>query len=316
MWSVLFAALPTQPTAVRVRTWRALKALGSPALRDGAYLLPIAKENLFEPVADDIRAHDGTALVMRLEPGSDRQRDEILALFDRSAAYAEWSAQLQALHQGLDGLTEGDARRSLRTLASSLNELTDSDHYPGAAAAQAAAALDGLRAAIEARFSPGEPQALAAHAVPRLERAPFRGQVWATRRRPWVDRLASGWLIGRFIDPEARFVWLADTARPPRGAIGYDYDGARFTHVGALVTFEVLAASFALESDNRLRRIAASVRYLDAGGIPAPEAAGLEAVLAGLREQHADDNLLLTAAAAVFDALYMAPTTSALDPAA
>ena len=66
MWSILFITLPTQPTAVRVRIWRALKALGCPSLRDGAYLLPVARKALFEPLADEVNQHGGSALVLEL----------------------------------------------------------------------------------------------------------------------------------------------------------------------------------------------------------------------------------------------------------
>ena len=183
------------------------------------------------------------------------------------------------------------------------------DYYP-AAAEQAQAELDALRQALDARISRGEPVAQAPHGIARLDMRKFQGKRWATRARPWVDRLACAWLIRRFIDPEARFVWLADPAGStpaPRGALGFDYDGARFTHVGSRVTFEVLATSFGLDADPRLQRIARAVHFLDIGGIPVPEAAGLEAVLAGLREVHADDDPLTLAAAAVFDALHAAP---------
>ena len=152
----------------------------------------------------------------------------------------------------------------------------------------------------------------APHGITRLDARKFQGKRWATRARPWVDRLACAWLIRRFIDPAAQFLWLADPAGStpaPRGALGFDYDGARFTHVGARVSAEVLAASFGLDADPRLQRIARAVHFLDVGGIPVPEAAGLEAVLAGLREVHADDDQLALAAAAVFDALYAAPAT-------
>jgi hypothetical protein len=159
-------------------------------------------------------------------------------------------------------------------------------------------------------FSKGEPAARRAAGIAALDRARFQGRRWATRQRPWVDRLACAWLIRRFIDDKARFVWLADPAGStpaPRGALGFDYDGARFTHVGTRVTFEVIAASFGLDADPRLLRIAQSVHYLDVGGIPSPEAAGLGAVLAGLHEVHTDDDALAAAAALVFDALYAAP---------
>ena len=156
--------------------------------------------------------------------------------------------------------------------------------------------------------------ALPAHGIPRLDAAQFQNQRWATRARPWVDRLASAWLIRRFIDPGAQWVWLTDPASAPADVLGFDYDGARFTHVGALVTFEVLIASFGLETDPRLQRLARAVHYLDAGGMPVPEAAGLEAVLAGLREVHADDDTLTQVAAQVFDALYAVPPPSPPSP--
>jgi hypothetical protein len=311
MWSILIVTLPTQPNAVRLRVWRALKALGCAALRDGAYLLPADKAALFDPLVDEVRQHHGSAQLLDLRPRSEAQRDELLALFDRSDAYAAWREQAAVLQATLGSagaeLTETDARRRLRSLADALLDVQRIDHYPGPASAQAQAALDDLRAALDARFSPGEPRAAAAHGLARLPASRYQGRRWATRARPWVDRLASAWLIRRFIDPQASFIWLQDTARVPRGALGFDFDGATFSHVGSRVTFEVLCAQFGLDADARLQRIGAAVHVLDAGGIPVPEAAGLETVLGGLRALHADDDTLQAAAATVFDALYAAP---------
>jgi len=314
MWSVLFLTLPTQPNAVRLRVWRALKALGCGALRDGAYVLPLAQAALFDPLVAEVRAHGGQASVLELSTRDEAQRAEVLALFDRSDAYGEWRAQAQELAASLASLQETEARRRLRAVSDALQALRRIDHYPGAAADQAQLELDALRQELEARFSRGEPVAQAPHGIPRLDARKFQGKRWATRARPWVDRLACAWLIRRFIDTEARFLWLADPAAStpaPRGALGFDYDGARFTHVGSRVSFEVLAASFGLDADARLQRIARGVHFLDVGGIPVPEAAGLEAVLSGLREVHADDDRLTLAAATVFDALYAAPGTPA-----
>ena len=309
MWAILILTLPTQPNAVRVRVWRALKTLGCAALRDGAYLLPSASAALFEPLAAEVHEHGGTAMVLTLAARDEAQRDELIALFDRSDAYAEWHQTAATLQAELTTLGETEARRRLRGVAESLQTLRRIDYYPGAAAEQAQSGLDSLRQALDARFSRGEPRAQAEHGIPLLDIRKFRGKRWATRARPWVDRLASAWLILRFIDREARFLWLSDPAATPapRGALGFDYDGARFTHVGARVTFEVLLASFGLDRNPKLQRIAGAVRYLDAGGIPVPDAAGLETVLGGLRELHADDDVLAAAAATVFDALYAAP---------
>lgn len=308
MFSMLLVTLPTQPSAVRVRVWRALKAMGCAALRDGAYLLPEAQQALFDPLADEVREHGGSAMVLRLDATGEAQRAELLALFDRGEAYAGWRATADALHAELATLGEAVARRRWRGLAQALEEVQRTDYFPGEASLQAQATLADLRDALDAHYSKGEPRALPEHGIAPLDARQFQGKRWATRARPWVDRLASAWLVARFIDAQAEFVWLADVARLPRAAIGFDFDGARFSHVGARVTFEVLLASFGLDQDARLLRIGAMVHCLDAGGIPVPEAVGLEAVLAGLREMHDDDDRLLAAAAGVFDALLATPT--------
>lgn len=312
MWTALFLTLPTQPNAVRLRIWRALKSLGCVSLRDGVYLLPAPLAGLFDALAAEVRTHGGQAHVLELSARDDAMRTAVLAQFDRAGAYGQWRHDVQALAAALPALEETEARRRGRSVAEALQSLRRIDYYPGAAAEQAQAELDTLRRALDAHFSHGEPQAQAPGGIVRLDPRSFRGQRWATRGRPWVDRLACAWLICRFIDPEARFLWLADPAGStpaPPGALGYDYDGARFSHVGPLVSFEVLLASFSLDADPQLQRIARSVRFLDVGGIPAAEAAGLETVLSGLHALHADDDALTQASAAVFDALYAATRT-------
>ncbi len=320
MFSILVLTLPTQPNAVRLRVWRGLKALGCAALRDGAYLLPSEHGALFEPLAAEVREHGGTALVLALAPANSAQRAELLLLFDRSETYAQWRNGALQLQAELPTLGETEARRRWRAASAALHDLQRIDYYPGPAATHAQVEHEALRQVLDAQFSQDEPRALQEHGITQLDSRKFQGKRWATRARPWVDRLASAWLIRRFIDNEARFLWLADpagaTAKPtpaPRGVLGFDYDGARFTHVGHRVTFEVLLASFGLHANPQLQRLAATVHYLDAGGIPAADAAGLESVLAGLQELHADDDGLLAAAAAVFDALYAAPPGPARD---
>jgi len=162
--------------------------------------------------------------------------------------------------------------------------------------------LESLSAAANLVLSPDEPHAIAGQIQP-VDRAKYQGRTWATRARPWADRLASAWLIKRFIDPQAKLVWLKSPKDCPKRAVGYDFDGAEFTHVGPKVTFEVLLASFSLETDPALQRIGAIIHYLDAGGVPVPEAIGLEAMLRGAK-QSLDDDTLVNEAAKLFQFLY------------
>lgn len=92
-------------------------------------------------------------------------------------------------------------------------------------------------------LSPDEPH-MVIGTIPKLRISDYQQRVWATRRRPWVDRLACAWLIRRFIDPRAKFLWMSNPAECPAGAIGFDFDGATFSHVDNRVTFEVLLAGF------------------------------------------------------------------------
>lgn len=309
MWSLLLVTLPTQPNAVRLRIWRALKALGCVALRDGAYVLPASEVAVLEALATEVGQHGGSASVMALSPKDKEQELDVLAQFDRAEAYAAWTESVKLAFATCQTLSETEARKRLRTLGETLQEIRRTDYYPrpGPTGQGDDSLLALLRQTFDARFSKGEPTPTVAATLSnilRLDPVKFQGKRWATRARPWVDRLASAWLIQRFIDPKAQFVWLDDPAKVPKTALGFDYDGARFTHVGQRVTFEVLMASFGLDADARLQHIAKVVHYLDVGGIPADQAAGLEAVLGGLREVHANDDALIQATGAVFDALY------------
>lgn len=288
----LFVSLPTRQAAGRMRVWRALRGLGCAALRDGVFLLPESVDHAaaLTRVADEVRATDGTADLYRLGGRDERQQAELVALFDRGADYARLLAAMAAADAG-------DAR-VLRGLRRDLAAVVAIDYFPGEARRQAEAAL----AALEAAAS-GEPAATSGR-IRRLTSAEFSGRTWATRKHLWVDRIASAWLIRRFIDRKAKFLWLDSPKKCPKGALGFDFDGAAFTHVDGRVSFEVLAASFGLDGDPALARIAAIVHCLDVGGVAVAEAAGVEAVLAGARAAAADDDKLLAEASRLFDNLY------------
>ena len=289
----------------RMRIWRALKSSGAGALRDGVYVLPDsdAARAAFDEQAAEVVAAGGSAHILVVDTPDAGQRETFARLFDRSAEYAELLGKLHAFKAGMAALDEIEARRGSAALRRDVAALVAIDFFPGASRQQVEAVLADMETAINARFSRDEPHA-ASGIVPRRDRARYRGRTWATRERLWVDRVASAWLIRRFIDPKAKFLWLKKPKDCPKSAVGFDFDGAEFTHIGARVTFEVLAASFGLEQDPAIARLGAMVHYLDVGGIAVPEAAGFAAIMTGARAQSSDDGKLLKAMAGVLDALH------------
>jgi hypothetical protein len=304
-WLLLVVSLPTDGATARMRIWRALKALGCVALRDGAYLMPDGAERAqtLQDLADECIRERGNAWLMSVQPRATDEDQAWRALFDRSNDYAEQHKGWKEANRGLASLASAELTRLHRKLQRELDALRAIDFFPGDATAEAEAAWVAFSRRIGALLSPDEPHETAG-SIPRLDPAQYQGRSWATRRRLWVDRVASAWLIRRFIDQDARFRWLASPSDCPKSALGFDFDGARFTHVGHRVTFETLMASFGLDGDPALQRLAAIVHQLDVGGEPVPEAAGFEAVMAGARERLGDDDALLAEMSTVLDSLH------------
>jgi hypothetical protein len=304
-WWLLVVSLPTQGATARMRIWRALKALGCMALRDGAYLLPDGREHqqALHELADECIREDGNAWLMSVQARSADEDAAYRQLFDRSADYDEQRKSWKQANRGLGAMAPAELARLQRKLRREYDAVRTIDFFPGEARMEADAAWTDFCKRVDALLSPDEPHESEGR-VPRLDIGAYQGRVWATRRRPWVDRVASAWLIRRFVDRDARFQWLAKPSDCPKRALGFDFDGATFTHVGDRVTFETLIASFGLEDDPALMRLAAMVHLLDVGGEPIPEAKGFEAVMAGARERLSDDDALLAEISAVLDSLY------------
>ena len=241
-----------------------------------------------------------------LADGRPRSSDEEQAyrgLFHRDGEYAELRRSWKEANRALKGVEAAELVRLQRRLRREYDAVRAIDFFPGDASAEAEAAWTDLDRRMHRVLAPDEPHERAG-GISRLDRQAYRGRTWATRRRLWVDRVASAWLIRRHIDPESRFRWLARPSDCPKSALGFDFDGATFTHVGDLVTFQTLLASFGLDEDPALVKLGALVHQLDVGGDPVPEAAGFEAVMAGARERLDDDDALLAEMSIVLDSLY------------
>jgi hypothetical protein len=306
-WLLLTATLPTHPSALRVRVWRALKATGAGTLREGVYLLPSgapAAQALWD-IEKLIHDSGADAHMLEVSARDSAQEAAFRALFDRGDLYAELLQSIKEARKQIKAASEAGLHKTLRGLEQQLQSIQASDFFPGKASDKTGAALAALRQEVVQQLSPGEPSA-SAEVIQRLALSDFQGKTWATRKRPWVDRLATAWLVTRFIDQAPRFVWQDDPRKCPKTALGFDFDGARFSHVGELVTFEVVARSFGLDTDPGLQRLGQLVHYIDVGGIPVDEAAGIETLVRGLQAQHPKDDTLLAAALPLFDALYAA----------
>ena len=299
-WLCFITSLPTENATLRQRAWRALKSSGASVLRDGVYLLPdlLSNRTLLDGIAQDVLSGGGTAMVLdTVEPSG----TDFKSLFNRSEEYAALLAELGKAAGELTPVSAPDVLKQARKLRKTVDQLSQIDFFPGQERAQTETVLVELEGDCARLISPDEPHA-AVGAISSLNIGDFQGRTWATRAKPWVDRLATAWLIRRFIDPNARILWLKSPKDCPKDALGFDFDGARFSHVGAKVTFEVVAASFGL-MEPALQRMGLLVHYLDVGGVQPPEAVGVEAALEGLSTTITDDDQLLNLASVIFDGL-------------
>jgi len=302
----LVMSLPAHRSTTRMRVWRALKDTGCGVLRDGVYVLPAGAAGgaVLADMEGEIKSAGGFAMTMELKIKA-RELPELRKLFDRSADYGALVRRIGAANTALPRLGARKAKTEVARLKRSFEELSAIDFFPGQARKQAAHALAACEQRFREAYYEGEPRP-ARKRLRQLDRSRYQKRVWATRKNLWVDRLASAWLIKRFIDPAAKFAWLEHPRERPARAVGFDFDGAEFTHAGNRVTFEVLAASFGLEGDPALAAIGAAVHFLDIGGIPVADARGLETMLKGAKEKTRGDDALLAEAMRVLDLLYSA----------
>ncbi|WP_192454972.1 chromate resistance protein ChrB domain-containing protein [Acinetobacter oleivorans] len=297
--SLLISSLPTQNSTARMRVWRSLKASGATTIRDGVYLLPITHSEKFEAIAQDVISEQGSAYIFQAEVPLNL---EIVSLFNRNEEYEAIRKQLVDLNQNQSESEKKELLKQVRKLRKSFDALVEIDYYPSEIQGQTLNELVSLEHSIARLGETNEPIFTQAK-IKRLLKKDYQNRVWATRKHPWIDRLASAWLIKNFIDESPQLIWLESPSECPAHALGYDFDGAAFTHIDNFVTFEVLLHSFELETP-ALKKIAEIVHYLDVGGFEPPEAIGIEKVIQGLRSQISNDDQLFELANYIFDGLY------------
>ncbi|MDF3010899.1 MAG: hypothetical protein K0S03_1695 [Burkholderiales bacterium] len=301
-WLLCVASMPADDPATRMRVLRTLESLGTTVLREGVYLLPETEANRqsLETLAEYIVKTHGAAHVLRVSVTSPAQREAFIRLFDRSARYEDLIKTVESLSIGYGQSDPSAIARVLHKQRREFEAIAALDFFPTRTRELAQAALAKADAAVRRLLFPAGPQ-------PGLGAGEkLLGRTWATRKPLWADRLACAWLIRRFIDPEARLLWLDKSATAPADAIGFGFEGAHFTNSEDRVTYEQMLASLKLGDNPALAKIGGIVHFLEIRGATVPEAAGVQTLLQGALRRSPSERDLLGEVEKTFDLLYEA----------
>jgi len=292
-WLLFIHQLPPKPDYFRVKIWRRLQSLGAIPIKNSVYTLPFSDQATedFQWLRKEISAGGGEASVCRAAFVDGLTDTQIEALF-RAARDAEYAEVTRAADQPASG---GGAE--VRRLERRLREIAALDHFGASGRKTAEAAVAKLKASGTTR------RGAAAKRV--------RGQTWVTRPDVHVDRIASAWLIKRFIDPKARFLF----GESRDGAVSFDMFEGDYTHEGDRCTFETLLQRFGLEHDEALRAIAEMVHDVDIKDekFGREETPGFARMIAGIVKRNARDAARIEGGTELLNDLYESLQPSPLE---
>jgi hypothetical protein len=308
-WLLLIHQLPPSPAYLRVKTARHLQKVGAVAIKDSVYVLPNSDAALesFTWVSREIAAGGGESSICESSFVAGTSNEAIRGSFEAARArdFAELSAEVRATLKSLGRARRIDEGRhasgeaALTRYRRRLSDIAELDFFDAPGREAALASIDALDKRLH-----GLP---ASAARPPAERR-VRGAIWVTRKGVHVDRIASGWLIKRFVDPDATFKFV-----PPKGyapaanELRFDMFEAEYTHEGDACTFEVLARRFGV-TEAGVVAIGEVVHDIDVrdGKFGRPKTAGVERLVTGLALTVADDDARLALGSQIFEALYEA----------
>jgi hypothetical protein len=312
-WLLFIHQLPSEPSNLRVTTWRRLQQIGAMPLKQAVYVLPDTPDTRedFEWLKTEVKAAGGEATVFAADHVDAWSDDGLIEEFKRTRqqTYGELARDVDAaLKRASSARRPGGTRApALRRLLDIFRErLVAAEKIDFFGSAGRDRVLGSLRQLEDRVAGPGRRPA-SPGADPAGKTASFQGRLWTTRPRPGVDRMASAWLIRRFIDRQARFGFAADRESVPDRSVPFDMFGVEFSHQGDGCTFETLCSVFALDHP-ALPRIAGIVHDLDLkdGRFGAPECSTVGAMIEGLQLAYHDDEALLAQGMTLFESLFRA----------
>jgi hypothetical protein len=293
-WLLLVFSLPAKNASQRVEIWRKLQRYGMLPLRSSGYVLPnsAANQERMEWLATAIRSYKGQASVIQVQGFDDLPAEQLKRLFieARSQDYQ------RLLHDLKKCLALSPSRRPvgpLKRIRRRFQELQEIDFF-----------ANPLSKKIESMLARAdEADKMKSRTKPKS--GEYIGRLWMTRPRPGIDRVSSAWLIRRFIDPKARFVF-GNEPSAHSDAIPFDmFCPEGFGHRGEDCTFETLVKQFAIR-DSRVKRIAQIIHDADLGDdkFGRAEGQGLDRVLTGWAKQDLPDDDLLKRGMELIEGLY------------
>jgi hypothetical protein len=290
-WLLFVFMLPTRRASERVSIWRKLQRYGALPLQSSGYVLPNTPVNQerFEWLAASIRNLKGHASVAQVSGFDDLQSADLEKLFTeaRTQEYRQIHAELKKLAKTRQG------RNGLPRIKRRLQQITEIDFFGTPVRSEVEELIN--------RIETGNVRT----GVKKYDRKNYMGRTWVTRPRPGIDRVSSAWLIRRFIDGKAKFIFDREASRHSQ-AIPFDmFNAGGFGHVGSDCTFETLVKSFSIK-DARLTLVAQAIHDADLADerFGRDEALGIDRVLEGWNNQGLPDEELLRKGMEMIEGLY------------
>jgi hypothetical protein len=294
-WLLLLARLPATHKTERVAIWRKLKKSGAIQIQTSTYVLPdeSARYETFQWLSQHIRNAGGDATLIRAREIEGLPNEKLIELFNSARA-----KEYAALRERIRSLTDRRTRSSAFTdrldrFRKQLREIKQTDFFNSPKAQDVEMLLQNL-----------ERTQSASNAGPKIDHRNFRAKLWLTRPRPEIDRVGSAWLIRKFIDPKAKFIF-APRPDANRRAVSFDMLDGDFSHQGDDCTFETLVKQFRIH-DGRVRKIAEMIHDADLNDdkFQRNECIGIDRVLKGWGREGISDQEILRRGFQCFDALY------------
>ena len=297
-WLLLLLRLPATHKAERVAIWRKLKKSGAIQIQTSTYILPDepARYELFQWLTQEIRSAGGDATLVRAREIEGLPNEKLIELFNTARA-KDYATLREALRRALSHRRKtrsspavGD---NLDRVRKQFREIRQTDFF------NCPRAQD-----VEMLLRKMEGTQLGEASVSKVATRDYRSRTWVTRPRPEIDRVGSGWLIRKFIDPKAKFIFAKRVPANGR-AVSFDMLDAEFSHHGEDCTFETLLKRFRIQ-DKAAHKIGEMIHDadLDDEKFQRTECIGIDRVLKGWAREGTSDQEILRRGLQCFDGLY------------